>query len=217
MGLVEEISSMKNQGFSEEEIIVGLREKGISPKEVQDAVNQLKIKNAVSEYEVGEERKVFAEQGGGWMQKTQEVPQQEIYPTQPPQEYNSHQQEYSPQEEYNPPQTYSSGIDSSTIIEISEQIFSEKIKPIKKELDSMNESKAMNQIRIENINERLQRIETMFDKLQIAILEKIGSYGQSLETVKKEMEMIQNSFTKIADPLVDRSEKIAAKKRYSKK
>jgi hypothetical protein len=50
-------------------------------------------------------------------------------------------------------------------------------------------------------------MENVFDKLQITILEKIGSYGQNLENIKKEMEMMQNSFSKIVEPLVENAEK----------
>ena len=53
------------------------------------------------------------------------------------------------------------------------------------------------QARVENISERLKKIETTIDKLQIAILEKVGSYGQNLESVKKEMSMMQDSFSKM--------------------
>ena len=34
------------------------------------------------------------------------------------------------------------------------------------------------------------------DKLQLAILNKIGSYGKTLESIKKEMSMMQDSFGK---------------------
>jgi len=213
MGVLEEISSMKSQGLSENEIILELREKGTSPKEIQDAISQLKIKNAISDY-AEEEKNIFKEQGEILPPKAQEFQEQEPYP-QPSQNYNSSPQGYSPDEAYAPQQGYSGGMDANVLIEISEQVFSEKIKPIQKDLDTLNESKVMNQIRLENLNDRLKRMETMFDKLQITILEKIGSYGQNLDSIKKEMEMVQNSFTKIADPLVDRAEKIYEKKRQT--
>ena len=36
--------------------------------------------------------------------------------------------------------------------------------------------------------------------MQIAILEKVGSYGQNLDSIKKEMSMMQDSFTKMVSP-----------------
>ena len=35
------------------------------------------------------------------------------------------------------------------------------------------------------------------DKLQLAILDKVGSYGKNLDIVKKEMQMMQDSFGKV--------------------
>jgi len=47
------------------------------------------------------------------------------------------------------------------------------------------------------LSERLKKIETTMDKLQIAILEKVGSYGQNLDGIRKEMSMMQDSFSKM--------------------
>jgi len=206
MGMLEDVANMSGQGFTEEEIVMNLKEKGISPKEIKDTLNQLKIKNAVSNYEAESEENSPQDQAGGY------PPQEQgnYYP--PGQNYPSPQQEYAPQENYGnyPQQT---GVDANTIIEISEQVFSEKIKIIQKEIDSFNEFKSLNQIRIENLNDRLKRMEMVFDKLQITILEKIGSYGQNLEVIKKEMNMMQDSFTKVIDPMVDKGEKRQEEKR----
>jgi hypothetical protein len=43
--------------------------------------------------------------------------------------------------------------------------------------------------------------------LQIAILERIGSYGKNLESIKSEMEMMQNSFEKIVPKLHEANSK----------
>lgn len=211
MGILEEVTNMKDHGMPEEEIINNLREKGISPREIRDAISQLKIKNAISDYEL-EEKDVFANQEDASLPA-----EQESLPPQPMQNYDYSQQQgyppqgYAPQEGY---ETYSSaGIDANTVLEISEQVFSEKIKSFQKEVDSFNEFKSLNQMRIENVNERLKRIETVFDKLQMTILEKIGSYGQNLEFIKKEMNMMQDSFSKIAEPLVEKAEQKQEKKK----
>jgi hypothetical protein len=212
MSLLEEISNMNEQGISEEEIITALQERGVSPKDIKDALNQLKIKNAISDYESNEEN-LFAdsnqeEPSQGYAEQRNNTPTPAYHPQQSSQEMYT-QQAYPEQGENYQEEEYSpaTGIDSNSIIEISEQVFSEKIKLIRKDLDSFNEFKNITQIRMENLNERLKRIETVFDKLQITILEKIGSYGQNLEVIKKEMEMMQNSFSKIVEPLVDNAEK----------
>ena len=133
------------------------------------------------------------------------------------------QEEYSPQEVYSPqPQLQvpqegyeyaqyapsAAGIsDTDTIIEVAEQVFFEKNKPLQKKLDDVTEFRALAQTKLDNVSDRLRRMESIIDKLQASILEKIGSYGQSLETVRKEMSMMQDSFGKIINKVADSTEK----------
>lgn len=230
MGLLDQVSQMKKEGLSNEEITLKLQEQGVSPRTINDVFNQDKIKNAVS----AEEQETFedytqrnpqvpalpqstpAPQKTFYQPKTQEVEQnteesfytpqemtspQEYSQNEFPQEYEqqSSQQEYYPQEGYEG--GYEGGYTTDTIIEIAEQVFSEKIKKIERQIEQFNEFANLAQTKISNNSERVKRIETIIDKLQIAILEKIGSYGQNIEGIKKEMEMIEDSFSKIVPEL----------------
>jgi len=40
-------------------------------------------------------------------------------------------------------------------------------------------------------------MERQFDKMQIAILERVGQFGKNLDSVKKEIEMVEDSFEKL--------------------
>jgi hypothetical protein len=129
---------------------------------------------------------------------------------------------YEPQEAYYPQQQYSpqeyaqqqgsgyaqsmGGMDTDTLIEVAEQVFSEKNKPLQKKIEEMNEFRALTQTRIDYISERLKKIEAIIDNLQASILEKVGGYGQGIENIKKEMNMMQNSFGKVINNVADRSE-----------
>ena len=62
------------------------------------------------------------------------------------------------------------------------------------------------QTKIDNISDRLKRIESNIDTLQAEILERVGSYGRGIEGVKKEMSMMQESFGKIVNNLADKAE-----------
>ncbi len=101
-------------------------------------------------------------------------------------------------------------LDTDTILEIAEQVFYEKIKKVQKNLETLNQFKELSDSKLKEISNRLKRIENTIDNLQISILKKIGSYGENLEGIKKEMSMIENSFGKIVSPTVK-------KKKYSKK
>jgi len=236
MGLLDQVSQMKRDGLSNEEITLKLQEQGVSPRTITDVFNQDKIKNAVS----AEEKETLEDytpktpqvpaltqnpvlaQRTFYQPKTQEVEQteDEFYTPQEmisPQEISPPQQEYyspipqqgyeePPQEIYPQDQGYEQGYDqggytADTIIEIAEQVFFEKIKKFERQMDQINEFANLAQTKITNNSDRIKRIETIIDKLQIAILEKIGSYGQSIDGIKKEMEMIEDSFAKIVPEL----------------
>jgi hypothetical protein len=191
MGVLDQVMQLKGQGMGDEEIVSNLQQQGISPKEINDAMNQAQIKNAVSSEPAPEyEAPSPAGAGGGeavYTPATQEVGA----------EYGGETaagQEYYPEAGYAAP---AAAMDSDTIIEIANQVFAEKIKKTEKSLDELNELKTLAQVKIENIDERLKKIERVIDTIQIKILEKVGSYGEELKSTKKEMAMMQDTFKKV--------------------
>lgn len=225
MGVLEKITKMRNEGRSDEEIVSDLKQQGTSPKEINEGLNQAQIKNAVSDISDGEannssygessQQNSYIPTPNPNSPRTQEVSDQEYgnqnydYPQQ------SSQEEYYPQQgyenyDYNTQGGYgspSSAMTSTdTMVEIAEQVFSEKIENMTKKVEDIEEFKTLAQTRLEHLMDRVRRIENLMDKLQAAILEKIGSYGNNLESIKKEMSMMQNSFSKTLNPLVDIAE-----------
>jgi len=234
MGVLEQIMQMRNQGMGNEEIATSLREQGISPKAITDAINQAEIKNAVSD--AGEEVQIpyNAGENQGYPDQipmpnlpNQASPQQEMQEQQTPPDVYEPQAPQAQEQYYQGAQTYgdygydtSMGINTDTIIEVSEQVFSEKISEIRKQLDDMKEFKTLTQTRLDSALERLKRMEKVMDQLQISILKKIGSYGENLESIKKEMSMMQDSFGKIVGPISQRKlkkSKTSSKRKTSKK
>lgn len=146
----------------------------------------------------------------------------QTYPQQPLEEYYSdpnQNQGFYPQDPYAQEQegyyqdSYSAqgSYNTDTIIEISEQVFAEKIKKIERQVEKFGEFAALAQTKITDNNERIKRIESIIDKLQITILEKIGSYGKDIQTIKKEMEMIEDSFSKVVPELRKHKKKTSSK------
>jgi len=221
MGVLDQIKQMQNQGISDDEIVTRLHEQGVSPKEINDALNQSQIKRAVADERYGSSGQnppsPDQQSQENYFPQTQETPEysgQENYPQQ--QEYIQPQEGYQ-QEGYG---YQTGGSDTDTIIEIAEQVFSEKIKKIQKQVDITNEFRTLAQNKIDNLSERLKKIESMIDKLQMTILGEIGSYGDNLESIKKEMSMMQDSFGKVVNQAVrgyKPSETTSTKKKISKK
>lgn len=175
MSLLDEVMGMQQQGISEGEIIENLQQQGISPGDINEILNQAQVKNAVA----GEP---FPEDNFEPLPQTQE--------TEIPQEP---QQEFYPQQNYQGYSGYSQTTDTDTLIEISGQVVEEKLKIVLKKLNEVNEFKVISQLKLENIENRLKRIEDVIDTIQSAVLNKVGAYGKDLENVKKELDMVEES------------------------
>lgn len=142
---------------------------------------------------------------------TKEIPGEELY--QPQEAFYSPQQQYQQYPEMQQDQSQQgygyiqmAAPDTDTMMEVAEQVFSEKNKPIQKRIDEMNEFKVLTQSKVDYISDRLKKIESVIDSLQASILDKVEGYGDGLESIKKEMGMMQDSFGKVVNNLADRAE-----------
>lgn len=271
MGVLEQVNALKNQGLEESAIANQLKDSGVSPKDISEALNHVRIKKAVSsetpkkaesksnmqpsimanpDASIGEEEGEALPTEGNLSDqdltppkregedavnlhksrepvthemKEPEVPkpsgkghEEEYVPTRSHQEYLPQGQMHAPQNFQAPPQPEQQDYgyapspqemvpgamgDTDTTIEIAEQVFIEKIKNIQKKVEDLTEFKTLAEVRIENISDRLKRIEHTIDALQADILEKVGSYGRGIDSVKREMEMVQESFGKVVNDL----------------
>ena len=61
--------------------------------------------------------------------------------------------------------------------------------------------------KIENFDERLKKIESVIDEIQISVIKKIGSFGQNISDLKNEMIEMSNNFSKVLNPLADKMRK----------
>lgn len=217
MGTLDEVTSLRSQGIGDNEIIASLRGRGVSPKEITDALAQAQIKNAVGSAEPGMESSIMdvvepgvtqapsagAEYAGGAVEQSgydtvagdagalYDTAGAEAPPMGAGMDYGAaagggYVDDYG---------AYGGG-DTDMIIEVSEQVFAEKSKKMKKQLSDNSEFRILAESKIEDISNRLKRIENSMDKLQSAILDKIGEYGGGLQAIKKEMDMMQDSFKK---------------------
>jgi hypothetical protein len=253
---------MQKQGKSDTHIITQLQNEGVPPAEVNDAINQAKVKNAVSPPEQakpqpsgqapetgpspapapGEHPPAFPTASPSVVsapieafpqQPPQAAPQQpEIYPPQPPQQP---QQDYSvpqppqqpepPQQDYYTPQPQgysdqtqypqSGNYEADIISEIAEQIATEKLDDYKSTVGDLASFKNQIQNRTNDIDDRLKRIENSIDRLQQAILGKIGEFGESSAMIHKDLDNLHGTIAKLMNPIIDNANR--AKKKLPKK
>jgi len=194
MAILEQVTQMKSQGIPDQDIYQTLQNQGVSPKEIQDALGQAQIKNAVT----GSPEPIDESQMQPSIANAPPTPNQEYQYYDPNQQTQPQEQGSYDYQQQESPQDYSASETSSSenSVEIAEQVFETKISAIRKKIDDLTEFKTLADTKIDSMENRLKRIETSIDSLQTAILEKIGSYGNNLDSVKKEMSMMQDSFRK---------------------
>jgi len=197
MPLLDTVKQMQSQGLADVEITQKLQEQGLDPREIDDALNQSKIKAAVSGgYEQEGQASVMQ---NATMQPSITDQQQEQAPQQSQQEYypETYQQPAYQQEYYQP-----QSMGTETVTEIADQIVSEKISDIKKSLSLIADFKTTTDAKVSNIDTRLKKIEASIDKLQSGILGRVGEFGQAVQDIKQEMGMMQDSFSKVVSQAV---------------
>lgn len=206
MAVLEKVMKMKNQGLPEDQIVTSLREEGISPKEIYEAISQSKIKSSLNtEDQKPQIQEEYPQQSMMSSEEPKSQNQQTPYETEesyvpPTENYQEYSPQYSPEyAEYQPQQS----IDVETINNIAEQIVEEKIIELKKQISSFTKFKEETSMNLELIRKRLDKIEDSFNELQMAIIRKIGGYGGDIKNISKEMHETQKSFSKIIDPLTE--------------
>jgi len=125
----------------------------------------------------------------------------EVYPSQQSQDeyYQQTPQAYSNQDYY----TQAGPTDTSTISEIAEQVFSDKFGEYTKKTGDIASFKNMIQDKVSDIDSRLKRIEETIDKLQQAIIGRIGEFGENTSMIHKDLENLHGTMSKLMNPLVD--------------
>jgi len=220
MTTLERVIKMQGDGLTDNQIATQLRNEGISPMEINNSINQAKIKSAVSEPEdhmsSGMQQSMMDSQEQADNQY-QQAPPPEVYPPQSAPESESYgQQDYyssqGGQDGYytQTPQAYSqdyyapqSGVDTETISEIAEQVATEKLNEFKKKTGDLVSFKNNIQDKVNDIDDRLKRIETTIDKLQQAIIGKIGEFGENNAMIHKDLENLHGTVSSLMNPLID--------------
>ena len=234
--VLDRIMQLQSQGLQEQEIIQTLQNEGTSPKEIEESLNQAKIKTAVSQQEPTQQQAMPSpeqmqqppqtqEMQQSIMNSNQEAPQQmqeqampspeQMQQTQPTETYQDYYaqtpQAYSDQAYY-PQQGIS---DTETITEIAEQIVLEKIQEQNKKTGDIASFKTQTTEKLKDLDERLKKIEDSIEQLQQAVIQKIGEFGETTEFIHKDLENMHDTMSKLMNPLVDNYKelkKIAGKK-----
>ena len=250
MATLDKVMEMQNQGKSDNEITTQLQNEGVSPTEINDSINQAKVKNAVSPpapistpegmqasenpsqlpplppqpkfEELPPEQPRAPQQQMPEMQQSQpqmQAPQpqmqqsQSFPPQQAPQPQDAYYQEtpqaYSGEDSYAP----QGSLDIETISQIAEQISTETLENYIAKTGDISSFKNRTESRIDDIDDRLKRIENSIDRLQQAVIEKIGEFGESSAMIHKDLDNLHGTVAKLMNPLIDNVNEMRKHKR----
>jgi len=220
MAVLDKVMQLQQQGMQESEIVNHLRNEGNSTKDINDAMNQAKIKSAVTQDPYQNNQQQYSNPG----QMRESIMQQEQAP-QEQQESTEQLQQYEPQqyEMYQgTPQAYGEGyyeqpqITTNTVSEIAEQVVSEKIQKLQDKIGDIASFKYKIEESLKDLDERITKIEDSIDHLEKSIIRKVGEFGESNAMVHKDLENMHNTMAKLMNPLMDNYQelkKLAASKR----
>lgn len=209
MGLLEEVQRMRQTGMQDDQIVLKLQEQGNTYRAISEAMSQSKIKQAVEEPELPlppmpsdspqAQQEYQQEYSSNNMQEMQQsIPTQEMQAPMPQQqEYFSGYSPDSQVQNYQQSYDSSQGLSSDTIMEISEQIVSEKLSDVRKKLEKISNFKTEFETKTEALEDRLKRIEKIIDTLQASVLRKVGDYVTNVEDIKTELIETQKTFAKV--------------------
>jgi hypothetical protein len=199
MALLETISEMKSRGMNDLDIVNALKEQGITPREINEALSQARIKSAIANPEEMQQSVMRAQE----QIQNQQYAQEQYSNQQYPQDQQQYQQEQYQQQGY-----YNQTIDLETVREVARQEIESATNKLKQEQEKS--AKILNDLKFEvqSIENRLNKIEAIIQELQTSIIRKMGDYGEAVSNLNKELRATQNSFAKVINPLMDKKRNI---------
>jgi hypothetical protein len=201
MAALDRLLELQRQGMDDQDAYKQMREEGFAVREIRDSLAQAKVKNAVSSEEISDESQAQEQAQTTQEQYTPEQVQQEQYPAQEqytPEQLAQMQQEYPQEGYYQQP-----AIDTGTIVEIAEQVASEKLSDFEQKTGNLLSFKSQTEDKLNDLNERLKRLENSIDTLQQAIIKRVSEFSETTETVHKDLENLHSTVSKLMNPLVD--------------
>jgi len=191
---VDEVADLMKQGYADADIIKYLEESGYSPKDINDAVNQARIKIELAETAGEEYQPEYPEEEVPEAPAPAPSPKQRAVPVPAPAPAGGYYpQQYSYQQETT---------STEAVEEIAEGIISEKWEEFKAKFGDIAEMKANFEARLNELSERVKRIEAAMDRLHVATLSRVDEQGRSVKALSSEVEALEGTLSRVIQPLV---------------
>jgi DNA-binding transcriptional MerR regulator len=224
MAILDQVIQMQKEGMQNPEILRALQEQGISPSEINEAINQAQIKGAVNSnpMEQQEQTSVMSQPMAPEVLPSSPVPMdtqaQQAQPVPQDNYYAQAPQGYDPNYDTG---GYTAGtVDPDSVTEIAQQVVEEEFKNYKKKTGDMGAFKTETESKLTELSERIKRIESTIDKLQHSVIQKIGEFGENTAYIRRDLENLHDTTSKLMNPLIDnlnKTSKHSTHKKSSKK
>ncbi|MCS7134276.1 MAG: hypothetical protein NZ889_00230 [Candidatus Pacearchaeota archaeon] len=187
--LADKVIQLVKQGYSDAQIIKILREEGYTPKQINDAFNQAKIKLELN-------REI-------------EIPK--------PEEKETSQVEHEENETFYDfyPAVQSVGV--SDVEEIVSEILEDKWQEFRKKTTPFFEAVERIESLLKNFERKLERNEEVIKKLADAAKQKFVEHTHEIKTLKAEVTALRETFDKIMKPLIVKIKKEAGMLTFEEK
>jgi DNA-binding transcriptional MerR regulator len=185
---VDDVLRMRQQGFTNNQIVQSLQRNGYKTHQIFDAMNQADLKSAAPV-----DGAIDPELAGPPQMPS--FPQEEVAPVVP---------QANPQpfpEPYNPPQPRSN--QDAQMEELAEAMVEEKWEDLMKQFNKILEWRDDMAKRMGTLEQRFSDIDKKFGTLQQGILGKVSEYDKNIRTVGTDLKAMENVFQKVLPTLTD--------------
>ena len=186
---VEQVISLKQQGYSNNQIVQALQDQGYNNSQIYNAINQANLSGpqSVEHNEVG-----MSDYGQSY------------------QAYQQPQQNFQAAKEYQPSSSGAASdyLDDERIQEIAESIIDEKWEEFAGDIRKVIEWKEKSEDRLSRIEQQILDLRMGIDSLTKNIMSKISTYDQNIVDVGTEIKAMEKVFQKVLPTLTENVNKL---------
>ena len=186
---IEQVLMMKQQGYTNNQIVQTLQSQGYTHSQIFDAINQAGLTSFEATEPVEQPEMGMQDYGQGYEQS---------YQQQPP------FQSIQAPREIQPP----SSIDEERIQEVAEAIIDEKWNDLIKDIKKVIEWKEKSEDRIAKIEQQIIDLRMGLDSLTKSMMVKISAYDQNIVDVGVEVKAMEKVFQKVLPNLTESVNKL---------
>ncbi|MEK6983497.1 MAG: hypothetical protein AABX33_02905 [Nanoarchaeota archaeon] len=187
---IEQVLMMKQQGYTNNQIVQTLQSQGYNTSQIFDAINQAGL-------------------SGGFQAEPEQLPQPEAGMPDYGQDYEQYPQQqqfqtFQPPKEIQPP----TPIDEERIQEVVEAVIEEKWEEFAKDIKKVIEWKDRSEDRIAKVEQRIIDLRLSIDSLTKSMVSKISAYDQNIVDVGTEIKAMEKVFQKVLPNLTESVNKL---------